>query len=207
MPTSETIDSKNIRSAGLIGVITVISRILGLIREIVVAIFLGTSVLSDAFTLAFAFPDLFRRLFAEGALANSFTPKFISITKTEGPDAAGQFAGSMALITGITTGSICLIAIIFAPAFVEISIGYGLIGSALDSTILLTRIMVAYIVLISVTGIYQGILNSVSGFTESFHHILCIDTLSASFQSRCRVCLGCHCRRIGSVSVSFAICI
>ncbi|MCG8337320.1 MAG: murein biosynthesis integral membrane protein MurJ [Proteobacteria bacterium] len=167
MPTSETIDSKNIRSAGLIGVITVISRILGLIREIVVAIFLGTSVLSDAFTLAFAFPDLFRRLFAEGALANSFTPKFISITKTEGPDAAGQFAGSMALITGITTGSICLIAIIFAPAFVEISIGYGLIGSALDSTILLTRIMVAYIVLISVTGIYQGILNSVSVFWVS----------------------------------------
>ncbi len=167
MPVSETKHSKHVRSAGLLGVITVFSRILGLIREIVVATFLGTSILSDAFTLAFSIPDLFRRLFTEGALANSFTPKFIFIKKTEGLDSAGQFAGGMVLITGIATGFISLISIIFAPTLVKTTIAYGLTGSSLDSTILLTRIMIGYIALISVAGVYQGVLNSFSVFWVS----------------------------------------
>ena len=80
------------RSIGLVSLITLFSRVLGLLREIVKAALLGTSYHSDAFTLAFMIPNLFRRMTAEGAMSSAFIPVFNELLQTDGEKRAFDFA-------------------------------------------------------------------------------------------------------------------
>jgi putative peptidoglycan lipid II flippase len=73
---SENASNKMVRSAGLLSVLTLISRILGLIREMTKARFLGTGLFSDAFTVSFIIPNFLRRLFAEGSVTVAFIPTY-----------------------------------------------------------------------------------------------------------------------------------
>src|SRR5437667_8365616 len=105
--------------AKLIGFFTLISRFLGLVREIVAGHYLGTGIVASAFTVAFTIPNLFRKLFGEGALSAAFIPLYAQTIKHEHADDANDFAAAAvnllcAILLGITiVGEIALWAVIF----------------------------------------------------------------------------------------------
>ena len=134
---------------------TGISRVLGLLREILMAHFFGTSTLQSAFVIAFRIPNLFRRLFGEGALGAAFTPVFAEVEKREGRVAAQRF---MAQILGIL---VCVLGVLVALG-VMASFGVERIcgeGSRWTEAMPLMRIMLPYAVLICVAAILSAVLN------------------------------------------------
>lgn len=160
-------------SIGVMSLLTMLSRILGLVREMVRAWLLGTSFYSDAFIMGFSLPNLFRRLTAEGAMVNAFIPTFTTIRHQEGDEAAMQFAGEFFSLFSLLLSLFCAGFIFLAPWLVKYLFAIGFEGETLRLTILLTRIMFVYIVFISLAALCQGVLNSFSVFwVSSFTPIL-----------------------------------
>ncbi len=129
------------RPVGLISAATMLSRVLGLVREQFFAALLGASWFADAFNVAFRIPNLLRDL-AEGALAQAFVPTFKSALKRDGKAAAhalaNRVAGSLLLIVGL----IVIAGTVFAPGIVHVMAGdFSDVPGKLDLTITLTRIM------------------------------------------------------------------
>jgi putative peptidoglycan lipid II flippase len=143
-----------LRSSAVVGVMTMLSRVLGLIRDVVVAGYFGASGASDAFFVAFKIPNFLRRLFAEGAFAQAFVP-VLSEYRSQRDLSAVQFlvnrtAGSLGLVLLLVTllGSVGspVLAMVFAP-------GFYMSGS--DSFLLaadMLRITFPYLLLISLTS-------------------------------------------------------
>lgn len=152
------------RRAGIFGFYTLISRILGLVRDSVVAYFFGTKAAADAFYVAFRIPNLLRRLLAEGSLTMAFVPVFteyLKQSKEEGKRVADIVFTYLSILLTLIT--IC--GIVFAPWIVKI-IAYGFEGSPekFALTVYLTRIMFPYIFLVSLMALAMGILNTVKIF-------------------------------------------
>ena len=152
------------KKVGVISFITTISRVLGLIREIVRATFLGTSFYNDAFTLAFSLPNLFRRLTAEGVMINAFIPVFCKVQKEEGEQSALNYASSFFWMATLVLVIFSMLFIAFSPWLVQYIFAPGFKEESLSLTIFLTRFMFLYIVFISLAAIGQGVLNSFSQF-------------------------------------------
>ena len=150
-------------NAIIVGAMTFISRLGGLVREILMAHFFGTALLKSAFDVAFKIPNLFRRLFGEGALSTAFIPIFTEVHEKQGPDAANNYAARCAGL---------LIAILTLAVGIGILLTYP-IATCLDegskwATILpLLRIMLPYALLICVAALVMGILNALHSFTIS----------------------------------------
>ena len=177
-----------LRSGFSLSILTMGSRILGLIREMTKATFLGTSDLADAFTFAFQLPNLFRRLFAENAISVAFIPTFRNKLEEEtakNPDLdysqlieTRQFLNStLTVVTFLTTlvSALGMILIPFIAPFFTKSSDPIFLGEM--ST--LTRIMFPYLIFISVAAFFQGILNGVnifspSGFTPILFNLIVI---------------------------------
>ncbi|MDR2150993.1 MAG: murein biosynthesis integral membrane protein MurJ, partial [Spirochaetaceae bacterium] len=154
---------------------TLASRILGLLREMTKASLLGTSALSDAFSVAFMIPNLFRRLFAEGSIAAAFIPTFKDyLVPAPSPDGTSLEGASM---EGTNREAIRRFLSSFFTVlsfFVSITVGAGILLSpqivpifgmeALDETIFLTRLMFPFLAFVSLAAFFQGILNSVHVF-------------------------------------------
>ena len=155
------------KKVGVISFITTISRVLGLIREIVRATFLGTSFYNDAFTLAFSLPNLFRRLTAEGVMINAFIPVFCKVQKEEGEQSALNYASSFFWMATLVLVIFSMLFIAFSPWLVQYIFAPGFKEESLSLTIFLTRFMFLYIVFISLAAIGQGVLNSFSQFWVS----------------------------------------
>src|ERR1700735_3525105 len=104
-----------VKSTATIGVYTLLSRLLGFVRDVTIASSLGASYMSDAFFVAFKLPNFLRRLFAEGAFNSAFVPLFAGMLATDGEDKARQFASEamsfLLLILIIVTG----VFIVFMP--------------------------------------------------------------------------------------------
>lgn len=155
-----------LRSSLIVGVMTMLSRVLGLIRDVVVAGYFGASGASDAFFVAFKIPNFLRRLFAEGAFAQAFVP-VLSEYRTQRDLAAVQalvnrVAGSLGLVLLLVTlaGSLGapFLAILFAPGFyMSGSESFGLAADML-------RITFPYLMLISLTAFCGSILNAYERF-------------------------------------------
>jgi len=155
-----------LRSSAVVGIMTMISRVLGLIRDVVVAGYFGASGASDAFFVAFKIPNFLRRLFAEGAFAQAFVP-VLSEYRSQRDLTAVQFlvnrtAGSLGFVLLLVTllGSIGspLLAMLFAPGFyLSGSESFGLAADML-------RITFPYLMLISLTAFCGAILNSYERF-------------------------------------------
>jgi putative peptidoglycan lipid II flippase len=147
------------RAAGLISAATMLSRVLGLVREQLFAALLGASKFADAFNVAFRIPNLLRDLFAEGALSQAFVPTFKSELVNDGRDRAyllaQRVAGSLFLVIGL----IVLIAGLCAPWIVEVLAG-DFAGDKFDLTVDLTRIMLPFLPIVSLAAVAMGILNS-----------------------------------------------
>jgi len=164
-----------LKSGSRLTILTFISRILGLVREMTRASFLGTSPLSDAFGVAFLIPNLLRRLFAENSISVAFIPTFRQYLERQDMAETRKFlSATLTLVSFLTT--LCVLAgIASAPLIVP------LFGTVSDETVLLTRIMFPYLAVISVAAFFQGILNGVrlfspSGFTPILFNLAVIGT-------------------------------
>jgi putative peptidoglycan lipid II flippase len=153
------------KAAGIVGTATLLSRILGFIRDVVVAWFFGAGLAADAFFIAFTIPNLLRRLFAEGSLTISFIPVFTECLFKRGREEAFRLARSAWWLLTIVLAAVALLGVLFSPLIVKV-IARGFLSSPekFDLTILLTRIMFPYIFFISLVALAMGILNALGHF-------------------------------------------
>ncbi|HOS29927.1 MAG TPA: murein biosynthesis integral membrane protein MurJ [Treponemataceae bacterium] len=172
---------KNIFSSGLmLSLLTFMSRILGLIREMTKASLMGTSALADAFSFAFMLPNLFRRLFAENSVSVAFIPTFRSYLDNKDipkKDTQTFISATLTLVSFLTAATVVL-GISAAPLIVRY-FSKSESADIMNETILLTRIMFPYLFVISTAALLQGILNahkvfSPSGFTPILFNIAVI---------------------------------
>ncbi len=153
------------RAAGVVGAATLLSRISGFIRDVVVAWFFGAGLSSDAFFVAFRIPNLLRRLFAEGSLSIAFIPVFTESIEKNGKDDAFHLARSAIKILTILLILISILGIIFSPLIIKITApGFSDIPDKFSLTIMLTRLMFPYVIFICLAALCMGILNVLGYF-------------------------------------------
>jgi putative peptidoglycan lipid II flippase len=155
-----------LKSAAKVGGFTLISRLLGFVRDQLIAFTLGTGLVAEAFFVAQRLPNLFRALFAEGAFNNAFVPQFAK--KVEGEGQAQAFAFGRDMLSVLFTWMIlfCAAAMIFMPWLMPL-LAPGFTGSTekLDLATELTRICFPYLGMMSLTALFGGILNSLNRFS------------------------------------------
>jgi len=141
------------------------SRVLGLVRDQVLSYYFGASDAMDAYRIGFRFPNLFRDLFAEGAMSAAFVPTFTRHLAESGPASAWRLGNLMITKLVVITGAIVLLGIVFADPLVTALAGkYGAVPGKLELTITLTRIMFPALTLIAVAAALMGMLNSMRHF-------------------------------------------
>ncbi|HEB79799.1 MAG TPA: murein biosynthesis integral membrane protein MurJ [Rhodospirillales bacterium] len=156
------------RSIVTVGGLTMASRVLGFIRDILIAAILGAGMLADVFFVAFKFPNLFRRLFAEGAFNAAFVPLFAGLLEEEGEDGARAFAEQAlavllwALLIFVAAFELAMPLLMygFAP-------GFAATPEKFDLAILLTRVTFPYLLFISLASLMAGVLNSLGRFAAA----------------------------------------
>lgn len=159
-----------VRAAGLIGGLTLVSRILGFAREMIMARVLGAGLAADAFNLAFKLPNVFRRLFAEGAFAAAFVPLFSAEKVGRGLAAARRFAEDVLALLVPALLLLTALAEMFMPALVWLLNGGGGFASVpgkFDLAVALSRLTFPYLLFISLAALLGGILNSLSRFAAA----------------------------------------
>ena len=148
-----------------VGIWTLLSRVMGFVRDIMIAAYLGTGPVAEAFLVAFSLPNLFRRFFAEGAFNMAFVPMFSK--KLEGDEDAHRFAQDAFVgLAGILT-VITVISVIFMPALVTM-MASGFLGTErFDLAVYYGRIAFPYILFISLSALLSGVLNATGRFTAA----------------------------------------
>ena len=153
-------------AAALLSLATLLSRVLGLLREQVFAALLGAGFYGDAFTMAFRLPNLLRDLFAEGALSAAFQPAFAQAQRAGGPPAAFRLANLVLTCLVAVVAALVLLGIVLAPELVSHwAQGFAAVPGKAELTTLLTRIMMPFLLLVSVAAVAMGMLNAQERFT------------------------------------------
>lgn len=169
------------KNAIVVSAMTMISRIGGLVREILMADYFGTGVLKSAFDVAYRFPNLFRRLCGEGALSAALIPVYTEIREKEGEEAANRLA---AAVSGVVTAGLVLLSMLVI--LVSYPIEHWCEGSKWAQIMPLLRIMMMYAPLICLAAQVMGVLNSLGSFA--------ISSLAPAFQNLCCIAvLFCVC--------------
>ncbi|HXE98489.1 MAG TPA: murein biosynthesis integral membrane protein MurJ [Dongiaceae bacterium] len=159
-------EKRNIaRAAGILGSATVLSRIMGMVRDIVVSRLFGAGLATDAFFAAFQIPNMLRRFFAEGALTAAFVPTFSATLTRQGDEKARELANTCFTLLTIVMAFITLAGILFSPVIVGLMFpGFKAEPGKFELTILLNRLMFPYIFFISLVALCMGILNTLRHF-------------------------------------------
>jgi len=153
------------RAAGLVSSMTLVSRVLGLVREQVFAALLGAGFYSDAFRIAFRIPNLLRDLFAEGALSAAFIPTYARALARGGPAEAHRLANRVLAVLGAFLGVLVLLGIVFAHPVVDVlAPGFSEVPGKAELTVLLTRVMMPFLPLVSFAAVAMGMLNAEERF-------------------------------------------
>ena len=165
------------RSAGIVSIAVMASRLLGLVREKVIAYYFAAGVGGDAFYAAFRIPNLMRDLFGEGALSKAFVTTFTATELEDGEESAWRLASRVFNASFLLLTLITIVGILAAPAIVDlIFMGKGFqevpldpsehfgFDSKRDLTVYLTRIMFPYLILVSLAAVTMGLLNSKGKF-------------------------------------------
>ncbi len=153
------------RAAGIVSFYTFVSRILGLVRDMVIAGLFGSGMAADAFFVAFRIPNLLRRLFAEGSLTIAFIPVFTEYLTLKTKKEAFDLARAVLTILSLILVMVTLLGILFSPWIVRVqAFGFGSAGLKYDLTVFLTRITFPYIFFISIVAFFMGVLNSLRRF-------------------------------------------
>ncbi len=153
------------RAAATVGFFTVLSRILGLVRDMVVFSLFGARMATDAFIMAITLPNILRRLFAEGSLSIAFIPVFTEYLSLRTKEDAFRLARVVLTLLSIILVLVTIIGVLCAPWIVRV-LAWGFDGSSVkyELTVLLTRIAFPYIFLIGLVALFMGILNSLRHF-------------------------------------------
>lgn len=160
-----------VKSGIALSLATLLSRILGLVREMTKAAFLGTGALADAFGIAFQLPNLFRRLFAENSVSVAFIPTFRSFAEkeklqNENAKDTQDFISSTFTLVSFLTSLVAIVGMLASPLIIKLL--YGTVDSeTVPEAIFLTRFMFPYLALVSVAALFQGILNGENIFVPS----------------------------------------
>ena len=153
------------RAAGAVTVATAISRILGVAREMVMAKYFGAGYYTDAFNIAYRIPNLFRDLFAEGALSSAFIPTFVRGLHQEGREAAWALANRVITALLVLLGLVTLIFFVFAKGFVFLlAAGYADTPGKMELTTQMTRIMSPFLLCVALAAVVMGMLNASGSF-------------------------------------------
>jgi putative peptidoglycan lipid II flippase len=155
-----------LKSAARVGGLTLVSRLLGFVRDQLIAFLLGTGLVAEAFFVAQRLPNLFRALFAEGAFNNAFVPQFAKKVEGEGQPQAFAFGRDMLSVLFTWMILFCALAMIAMPWLMPV-LAPGFQGSSekLDLATELTRICFPYLGMMSLTALFGGILNSLNRFS------------------------------------------
>lgn len=154
-----------IKSTLTVGSFTLISRVTGFVRDVIMANLIGASWLSDAFFVAFKLPNFFRRLFAEGAFNAAFIPSFASVLTEDGRKRAIDFAGEVMSMLFVVLLLLNAVFIVFMPWITPLfAPGFADSPEKLDLTVVLSRITFPYIMFISLVSLLGGVLNSLGKF-------------------------------------------
>jgi putative peptidoglycan lipid II flippase len=159
-------NSKLLRSTLAVSVPTFLSRILGYVRDLLQANYMGTGKGMDAFTIAFLIPNLLRRLTAEGAMTAAFIPVFSQIKNRDTREKLWRFANAFFFNLTLIMAVLTLLGILLSPLLVRLLAGdYAEIPGKLELTVVLTRIMFPYIFLVSLAALVMAVLNSFHKFS------------------------------------------
>jgi len=161
------------RATGVVGIAILCSRVLGLIREVIFAALFGAGKNLDAFLMAFRVPNMLRDLFGEGALSTAFITTFSKKIATEGDESAWRLANKVGTLTVVFMSGVTLVGILFAPQLVEVMTWWSWSPEKTALTILLTRIMWPFILLVSVAALVMGMLNA--------KHVFGVPAMASSF--------------------------
>ena len=156
-----------VKSTGTFGFYTIISRLLGYLRDVLIAIFLGTSLLADAFFVAFRIPNTFRRLFAEGTFNAAFVPSYASeLVKSK--KKSQIFANQVFNLLLLGLFFLVLLIELFMPIFVSlIAPGFTKNTDKIELAITLTRISFPFLMFVSLSSFFGAILNSHNKFAAA----------------------------------------
>ena len=167
-PAYNSADSKHesvVRSAGVVSAAIFLSRISGLVREIVMARLFGAGQIYDAFLLGFRIPNLTRDLFAEGALSSAFVPIFTTYLTTKGKKEASDLSNLVATALIVVVGSLCVLGMIFSPQLVDLlAPGFADVPGKFPLAVKLTRIMFPFLLLVALAAQAMGVLNACNQF-------------------------------------------
>jgi putative peptidoglycan lipid II flippase len=167
------------KSSLKMAVATFFSRILGLIREQVMAAYFGASGVTDAFLVAYRIPNLLRDLFAEGAFSAAFVPTFVE-TNQESKEKSRELMWALFWLLFAITGVLSLVIIIFAPELISIfAPSFTTDPEKFSLTVNLTRIMGPFLLCVSIAALFMGVLNSLKIFfipalAPAFYNIMSI---------------------------------
>lgn len=150
-------DKKHIlKSASIISLVTIVSRVLGYVRDQRITLLLGTTLAADAYVLAYRIPNLFRRLVAEGSMTASFIPVFSGYMQEKSKEEVWDFANRLFWTLALVAAVITILGMLFSPAVVQLFSGANV---ARDQAVDLNRIIFPYLFFIALAALAMGILN------------------------------------------------
>ena len=151
-----------------VGGFTLLSRLTGFVRDIVLAAILGAGPVADAFFVALRLPNHFRAIFAEGAFNSAFLPTYASIRQQDGVDPSKLFADRVFTLLFIVQAVLLVLALIFTPAVISVlAPGFSKDPERFALAVELTRITFPYLLLVSLVTLYGGILNALGRFATA----------------------------------------
>ncbi|WP_269584780.1 murein biosynthesis integral membrane protein MurJ [Roseibium sp. Sym1] len=157
-----------VRNFATVGGATLLSRLLGFVRDVLLAAAVGAGPVADAFVVAFRLPNLFRRLFAEGAFNSAFIPLFGRAVEEQGDEGARRFAGEIGAALLFCLLALTALAQIFMPLVVwALAPGFAEDPAKYDLTVLMSRIAFPYLIFMSLLAFIGGILNTYQRFAAA----------------------------------------
>jgi putative peptidoglycan lipid II flippase len=154
-----------VAAAGMVSIATMVSRVLGVAREMVMARYFGAGFFTDAFNAAYRVPNLLRDLFAEGALSAAFVPTFTRTLSRSGAQAAWLLASKVINALAVVLGIMTLVFYFGARLFVYLlAAGFAETPGKIELTVQLTRIMSPFLLWVSLAAVVMGMLNSCGSF-------------------------------------------
>lgn len=149
------------RAAGLVSALTLLSRVLGLVREQAFAALLGAGLHADAFQIAFRIPNLLRDLFAEGALSAAFVPTYARVLAEDGRESAHRLGSRLLTLLAVVLGALVVLGLLLASPLVgALAPGFDAVPGKAEITVLLTRVMLPFLPVVSFAAVAMGMLNA-----------------------------------------------
>jgi putative peptidoglycan lipid II flippase len=168
-----------LRNVLTVGGWTMASRVLGFARDMLIAAMLGAGPVADAFLAALKLPNLFRRLFGEGAFNAAFIPAFSGLLAAEGRPSAHRFAEETFAVMAFWLGALTILGEVFMPQIVAVLVpGFGVIPAKFALTVALSRITFPYLPLICLAALVSGVLNGLERFTAASASYLLFNVIS-----------------------------